>query len=519
MAGDISIGIGAKGAATASRGLRKVGDSAGHLKRDLIGLGTAAKGLQSAFAPLLGVFVAFKGLQAVTSIVGESNEAFLTQSKAARGATDAQLDYAAAMQGSLGIGDEVSLGIMRQARALGIQEDQLAEATKAAIGLSTATGVGTSEALKKVNRAMQGQTEAFAEVLPGIKDMASEQEKLAAINDLIARGLGEQANKMQGLEGIQTRATNSWGDMLEVIGEILAPMRAVVSQGVAVFAESMQSALVPAVEMARAAMANLPPILEFVSKAVIGAVTVVDVAFNNMPGIVQLASDAIQLSVIQISEQIKHVFTGVIPQYLTWFGDNWVNILTDVFNAGLTVTQNYIQKYADAILALWDWVASGFKGGATKLFADVTEIATRNLLEGFEAKTAALPAIIERNITSKEQQLASSIAKVATNIGNEFNQKFGDRLSAAQKTFDSFKKESNIQFTAETQAKIGLGGKGSTQALSAVESRLLTRGRSDDPNAKVADNTMQTVKELQKLNARQDSQRASQSVTLEVQGA
>lgn len=505
MAGDINIGIGAKGAATAALGLKKVGDSANHLQRDLGGLSKATAGLRTAFAPLLGIFAAFKGLQAVSSAISQSNEAFLTQSRAARGATDAQKSFASEMQGALGIGDEVTLGIMRQARALGIQESQLEEAAKAAVGLSNATGEGHAEALKKVNRAMQGQTDAFAEAIPGLKDMKTETEKLAAINDLISRGLEEQSNKMQGLEGIQTRATNSWGDMLEVIGEILAPIRAIVSQGIAVFAESMQSALVPAVELARAAMANLPPILDVVSQAVIGAVTVVDVAFNNLPGIVQIASETVQLSMLQISESVKHVFTSTIPQYLTWFGENWYTMLTDIFSAGLTVAQNYVQNYADTLLALWDWVASGFKGGAGKLFSDVTEIATRSLLDGFEAKTAALPDIIERKITDREQQLAQSIGKVATRIGDEFTNKFNDRLAAAQKTFESFKTTADIQFTDTAQDKIN-SKQDATQKLAATESRLLTRGRGDDPNAKIADNTKATVAELKKLNAKKQEQ-------------
>lgn len=57
--------------------------------------------------------------------------------------------------------------------------------------------------------------------------------------------------------------------------------------------------------------------------------------------------------------------------------------------------------------------------------------------------------------------------------------------------------------------------------LTAVESRLQTRGRLDDPNAKVAENTKLTVKELERLNKREEAKTAHQpsQIVLEVASA
>lgn len=57
--------------------------------------------------------------------------------------------------------------------------------------------------------------------------------------------------------------------------------------------------------------------------------------------------------------------------------------------------------------------------------------------------------------------------------------------------------------------------------LQAVESRLLTRGRSEDSNAKIADNTKAALKELEKLNRREELKtiKNDQQFVLEVVGA
>jgi ABC-type transporter Mla subunit MlaD len=419
---DVKIAIGAQD--TASKVLQQVGNSTKQLDGNVNKLAGGFKGLAVAMGPLVAVFAAFKAASAVLSTIGDSNEAFLIQEKAARGASDAQKDYANQMQRVLGVGDEVSLGLMKQAELLGISKGQTDEAVAAAVGLAKVTGQGLPEALKKVSQAMNGNASSFAEVIPGIAEMATEQEKLAAINALATRGLEEQKASMQGLEGIQTRANNSWGDMLEVIGSILAPIRAIISQGIAVFAETMQSALVPAVELASAAMQALPAIFEWVNSAIVGAITFIEVVIGNFPAIVQAAAMQAQLYWLQMSEAVKHTFTVVIPAYLAWFGDNWVNLLTDVFSAGLTITQNYIQNYADIILRLWDFVSSGFKGGAESLFADIGDIASRNLLEGFEARTQSLPEILSRQITSEEQRLQDQIGQIGESLGTEFSDKF-----------------------------------------------------------------------------------------------
>lgn len=576
-----------KSADDAARGTSGLGRVAGRASSQVNSLSNAASGLKTAMGPLIAVFAAFRAAQGVANFIADSNEAFLTQAEAVRGATQAQKEFSSQLQLTLGVGDEVSLGIMQQAKALGIADDQIQEATKAAIGLSEATGEGVNEALKKVNRALQGNVDAFSEAIPGIQDMASEEEKLVAVNELISRGLDKQAQKMEGLQGIQTRASNSLGDLMEVFGQILAPIRAVISQGIAVFAEAMQSVLAPAAELAARAMENLPRIFEYVKKGVVGAITGIEIVITNLPTIAELVAAKVQLTWVQLSENAKHFFTSAIPSYLSWFADNWKNILFDAANLATTIVTNYfkrqvalyklgfqaaldmaewfaselpnmlyslgekalqvvtdtLDRLGKAFATAWDYITSYFAGGSADATATLTQqltqimdgatqvlaspprtmqsyaeefgkIMSSNLTEGFEATTQSLPEIIERQITGQESSLQATIAELGGKLGGEFSSKFNDRMKSIADGVGGVTETANLALS--DMAKSTKAGKSVAEQMQAVESRLLTRGRADDPNAMIADNTKATVAELMKTNAKLDEANRRQNQPVQV---
>lgn len=498
MAENIEFNIGSKGADQATRGLLAASGASEKLRGAMGSLSSAATGLQAAFGPLLAIFAAVKSVQGIANLIGESNEAYKVQEKAARGATQAQLDYTSQIQRVLGVGDEVSLGLMKQAANLGISQDKMNDVTLAAIGLSKATGAGLDESLKKVNQAIRGNANALGEAIPGLQNLTTEQQKLAAISELANRGLANQKAETQSLEGIQTRAANSLGDLKESIGAILAPIRAVISYGWAVFAETMQSVLVPAVDMAKVAMNGLPVVMDYVAKGIVGAITIIDVVITNLPDVIGFALAQGELWLVKFVEAFKHFFTVEIPAYASWFADNWLNLISDAMMAAVTVISNHLKNIGQSFVNLWDWVASGFEGGLSGLISKQMETINLNLLKGFEASTEPLPDVIARQITAREQQLADKMAGIGSRLGNEFSDKFNARLSAVQNNFDGFNAKVNL--TQDKSAMVNLGQqKAAAVELKSVESRLLTRGRADDPNAKVADNTKATVDELKGL--------------------
>ena len=173
MANDVNIVIGAQD--QASKILADVGKSTEKLAAQMSKASEQSSKTQKTFEFALKGFIAFKAaamaatgaVKAVTaSIAGmqASVEAFNTQEEAARGMTQAQLDFAASLQVATNVGDEATLGLLRQAEAMGATKDTSDDLVTAAVGLAEAFGINQAEALKKGNAGDQWKCERFARV-------------------------------------------------------------------------------------------------------------------------------------------------------------------------------------------------------------------------------------------------------------------------------------------------------------------------------------------------------------------
>lgn len=541
MAGkDISISIGAQNTASSildqvGKDTKSLGSSVKKMGKDTVAATkTAATGfetLKAAAGPLLAVFAAFKAATAGFAFIGDSAAAFDVQEEAVRGLTKAielsgdavgptieqHKEWASAMQASVNVGDEVTLGLMKQASTLGVSNDQLQSVTKAAIGLSEATGQGLAESLKKVVGATNGNANALAELIPAIRGASTEAEKLAIINDVATKGLAQQQERAGTAAGSAQRLANSWGDFQEVIGEALAPVRAFISTGLAVLVETISTAVIPALQAIMPSAEGVASAMEMMREGIIKAVTMAEVILANFGSVWEIVKASVELQVIGIVESVKHGFTAVIPAYVEWFSNNFTTMISDAFSLATTIISNYIQNMADIMLALWDYVAGGFTGGADELFRQVGEIAGRSMTEGFIAQTESLPEIAARQLTDSEKMLAGKIDGLATNLGDQYAQKLAERLGASGGlAADALSVALGAGGLGSADSVLGaLAGKGKSggDALSATESRLLTRGRgskmsAEDALNEIVKNTKQTSSSVQKVA---DAQAAQES--------
>jgi hypothetical protein len=457
---------------------------------------TAGKTNELAIATgvLAAAYVAMKGVKAVLRSVTALNSAYDTQTEAVKGlevalrlqgsAVDVESKrlqaFASDMQKLTGVGDEVTLGLMRQAAMLGVDADQLDDAAKAAIGLSEATGKGLEESLMLVQKGLEGDLNAFGEVIPAIRTMKTEEEKLAAVLALSQRGLEAKAEASNTVAGMSERASGAVGDLMESVGALLAPVRMLISSGIKTLAESLQTLLVPAVAYAEEVLANIGPLMGYVKEKVIAAVngivaafTWLEVEFTNLDKIWEIWVAIAELSMIKTVEIIKWAFTEVIPQYAAWFGENFVNLIRDGLNLAYTITVNRIAKIVDALAALWDFIASG---GSSDVIGQLGEIAGRSYLEGFESSLTSLPDVAGRAISEREKELAGTVTRIATDLGDQFSKKFAERMiGVSDGLSDDFDSSIDLK-SAGLLGAGGGGGKSGDANLSAKESRLLSRG-------------------------------------------
>lgn len=473
--------------------MASVEKSLGRLETKTNSLKSATQGLMASMGPLLAVFAAVKSAMAVVGGIEAANEAYDKQADAVKGLEvalklqGASVDIESArlqkfegdMQKLTGVGDEVTIGLMKQASMLGVHADQLDDAAKAAIGLSEASGRGLAESMKLVNGAIAGEFGAFGEIIPAIKTMQTEEEKLASVLAFTQRGLDAKAESSNTVAGMAERASGAVGDLMESVGALLAPVRILISTGIKTLAEALQTLLVPAVSYAEEVLANIGPLMDWVKEkivqgvnAIVAAFTFFEVIMTNLDSVWALVVAQTELYMLQISGAIMHALTEVIPAYAVWFGENFVNIMRDAVMLAYTVVSNHVTKIIDAFKALWEFIASG---GTSDVLGQLGEISGRSYLAGFESSLTALPDIASRTLSDREKQLSETIGEIGANLGEQFSEKFRERMvGIGDGLSDEFSNEINLSVSGKNIAKRNDGTFG--QTLNATESRLITRG-------------------------------------------
>jgi hypothetical protein len=221
-------------------------------------------------------------------------------------------------------------------------------------------------------------------------------------------------------------------NLMVSVGALLAPVRVLVSAGIETLANAMSTILAPAVEYATEVLENIGPLADWVKTKVIDGVNAIISAFTWLEVIVRnldqvwiaMVAQA-ELYMLQMAGTIKHTLMEVIPTYAVWFGENFVDMLT---------------------------------GGWDKAFA-------------------TLPDIAVRAISQREKDLAQTVGQVGANLGQQFADKFAERMvgigaGAAGELEKSM--DLKIDKLEENTSKRKDGTTGTS--INAMESRLLTRG-------------------------------------------
>ena len=233
-----SINILLKARDEASPAINKTATSTDKLKTSMQSAGGASTGMAGSLmkvagplAVVAGGFLAAKAAAAAakaafnsfTALLGDSIEAFATQEAAMQGNSQELQDYASQLQNATNVGDEVILKAMQMARGMGVQDDSMKQVTQSAIALSRITGKSLERSMKAMAQASLGGTEALEEMLPALKSMTDEEERQAYITQQLGEGWNQVSGESSTLRGALTALGNTWGDILEQIGSLLAP--------------------------------------------------------------------------------------------------------------------------------------------------------------------------------------------------------------------------------------------------------------------------------------------------------
>lgn len=268
-------------------------------------------------------------------------------------------------------------------------------------------------------------------------------------------------------------------------GALIAPLETLRNESIESVANAFTAVLAPAVKMAEDSFDSYKAIVDIVAKetgsVIVTGMTAASVAIENVSGTVDFAVASISLGLETAKNDFVHLFTDVIPAYANWFVQNFPELISDGLGGAFIAIKNFASNSGDAFSKLFEFITSGGKGGFASLAVDIQAIASKNLLQGFEATAASLPDIVARGFTDKETELADKVAKLGSVLGKDFSEKFAENLAY----FESLFKDGlgvDIDVPKENNGKEKSGNK-TVQENKAENTRLLSRAQNSEPIA------------------------------------
>jgi len=148
--------------------------------------------------------------------------ALQNQGKNAKEVGDKYKAYAKEVERATGIDDDAVVAAQAKLQTLIGQQEITQELTDALVDLSTETG-SLDSAAEKLGLAFQGNTTYFSKQKIAIDDNATAQERLSQAVAGVNQRLGGQAEALAGGLGALNKLKTAFGNLLETIGERLAP--------------------------------------------------------------------------------------------------------------------------------------------------------------------------------------------------------------------------------------------------------------------------------------------------------
>ncbi|MEM1213038.1 MAG: hypothetical protein AAGI68_12170 [Planctomycetota bacterium] len=132
--------------------------------------------------------------------------------------------FASALQRQSTIGDEATISLAAYLSTLsGLAGGPLIEATRQTTGLAKATNQGAEQIGRAYLLALQGNFTMLNRYIPALRSLQTNEERLAEVHRLSAKGLGLLQDEADTASGRYTQFKNTAGDLAEELGERLAP--------------------------------------------------------------------------------------------------------------------------------------------------------------------------------------------------------------------------------------------------------------------------------------------------------
>lgn len=348
---------------------------------------------------------------------------------------------------------------MAQALRRGAATTAIEDMTEAALGLSRVFDRDLSSAMRLVEDAVNGNFDAFKGMIPNIDQLATVEDRLAAVSELARQGLLNKAESARRATEAGDALRVATKNLYEAMGSLLAPIRDVVYRGLVVAFEFIQSSMIPAMDDFANYGEQLANAMQDVGKTIAEAFvtgfTAAEIAVFRFNDVLEVVSASVLLSATKIYNDVVFVFDGLLAK-ANWFVDAYSKLLSGRFT--------------------------------------------------FEDVLKDMPSFGERAVTETEKSLQAILDEAVGGLTEDFDTKIRERLQALQ---DAMKLNIDIDLKPREGAANAL--RDQLRTLHGFESRVLVRGQTDTPIAKLVENTAKQVEEQKRTNAILDAANRSPS--------
>jgi hypothetical protein len=337
---------------------------------------------------------------------------------------------------------------MAQALRRGAGVGDIEDMAEAALGLSRVFDRDLSSAMRMVEDATKGNFAAFEGLIPNINELATTEERLAAVSELATKGLLNKADSAKSALEASEALGVATKNLYESFGALLAPIRDVVYRGLVVAFEFIESSMIPAMDdfiQHGEDLANaMQDVGKTIAEAFVTGFTAAEIAVFRLEDVLEVISASVLLSANKIYNDVVFVFDGLLAR-ANWFVDSYAKLLSGRFT--------------------------------------------------FEDVLKEMPAFGERAVTETEKSLQAILDESVGGLTEDFDAKMRERLTALQ---DAMKLEIGIDLKPRVGAANALQDQ--LRSLTAFESRVLVRGQTDSPIDKLVKNTEEASKLLSSID-------------------
>ena len=415
--------------------------------------------------------------------------------------------YSSQLQQTSVYGDELTNNVMAQIGAFGANAEQTKALTKTTMDLAAGLNLDLNTAGLLIAKTFGSSTNALIRYGVTVDATASKQEKMAAITAAVEAKWGGLAEKLsQTTEGQLAQASNAWGDFLEEVGQVIAPVVLNAAEALKTLAEHLDAGKIKQyVSMIGAAV--------FVTKAwnnqlliqkgywitrnfLVGTSTILTVAWSGATGFATTMQKGLTTSLIAGKKAVI-ALTAAMKR-------NPVGLIAALFAAGALAVANWYGVFEDKQDVI-DEEGRALKAAAeeAKNLRDIQEKATlglqkqlnilnaRGALHAYSIEQAreltieeinAFKALEQKNKALEAEKIVMTFAQ---SLIKQTIQSKKDLMLIRQDEISVLKQQMNIDLTKAkadekafkavrdaAETKLGIAKKGHDQTKSGMEGNL-----------------------------------------------